>query len=478
VHVALRGGGALVTIDPSIGAVLYRRSVCPAPRGVTWDAATDLVHVACATGELVSLPAAGGAATRTVVLDRDLRDVVVQGGQLTVTRFRSSELLRIAADGTISQRITLPTDPSGATAQVAWRAIPAGSSSILVVHQRESTALVNTTVTGGYGGAGGTSSIIDSVVTQVEADGTASVDISIGTVLPMVLPADIALASDGSVAVAAPGNAFVPGRGVVGRFVLGAGFPVAIPSDVVSGQAIALAFVSPKELLIQTREPAQLWTTNGNTTTWISLSDVSRQDTGFDIFHTQAGGAIACASCHPEGGDDGHVWQLDGGLRRTASLRGTIAGTAPYHWTGDMPDIESLAANVYTLRMDGAPLDPGQVGALQSWVEAIPAPPAPTWVDASAALRGRALFERADVGCAACHSGDKLTDNATVDVGTGSPFQVPPLVGVGWRAPFLHNGCAASFAERFAACATPQHGSTTGLGAGDLTDLIAYLDSL
>ena len=73
VHVALRAGGAVVTIDPGTGVVTERRSVCPAPRGVAWDATRDVVWVACATGELVALPSAGGAATTSWVLDRDRR---------------------------------------------------------------------------------------------------------------------------------------------------------------------------------------------------------------------------------------------------------------------------------------------------------------------------------------------------------------------------------------------------------------------
>ena len=47
---------------------------------LAYDAATDLVHVACADGELVSLPAAGGAAdAHGARWTRDLRDVVVDG---------------------------------------------------------------------------------------------------------------------------------------------------------------------------------------------------------------------------------------------------------------------------------------------------------------------------------------------------------------------------------------------------------------
>ncbi|HZL16818.1 MAG TPA: hypothetical protein VFG23_03625 [Polyangia bacterium] len=60
VHVILRRGGALVTIDPVAGTIVTRRAACPIPRGVAYDPATDLVHVACMGGELVSFPAAGG----------------------------------------------------------------------------------------------------------------------------------------------------------------------------------------------------------------------------------------------------------------------------------------------------------------------------------------------------------------------------------------------------------------------------------
>ena len=49
-HVALRRGGALVSIDTVSGTLLQRRAVCAAPRGTAYDAGTDLVHVACADG--------------------------------------------------------------------------------------------------------------------------------------------------------------------------------------------------------------------------------------------------------------------------------------------------------------------------------------------------------------------------------------------------------------------------------------------
>jgi cytochrome c553 len=244
-------------------------------------------------------------------------------------------------------------------------------------------------------------------------------------------------------------------------------------------QAVAVTFAPSGELLVQSREPATLRILDTTQSTWrtVPLSQVSRADLGHEIFHSTAGALVACASCHPEGGEDSHTWILDGEARRTPSLRGTIAGTAPYHWPGDQADIPSLLTDVYTGRMEGAPLTTAQSQTLEAWVNAIPAPPAPSWVDAASAARGQALF--ASTGCTTCHSGTKFTNNQTVDVGTGGFFQVPPLVGVGWRTPLLHDGCAATIADRFGACATPQHsGSAAALTADQVADLTTYLETL
>jgi hypothetical protein len=128
--------------------------------------------------------------------------------------------------------------------------------------------------------------------------------------------------------------------------------------------------------------------------------------------------------------------------------------------------------------MDGAPLDKGQSAAVESWVTSVPAPSAPSWVDSASAQRGAGVFTRSATRCSTCNSGSKLTNNTTVDVGTGGSFQVPPLVGVGWRMPILHDGCAATMADRFGKCSTSQHGSTVSLSAQDVTDLENYLETL
>jgi hypothetical protein len=587
VHVALRSGGALATIDPSNGSLLARRDVCAAPRGVAWDGATDLVWVACATGELVALPAAGGPAAHSFTIERDLRDVIVGQGSLAVTKFRSAEVLRIASNGTVTRRDPLPSPDASFAAHVAWRTVAGPSGTVVTVHQAESVSSVVTTVQGGYGGGGGcnnggpaflppgppplddagpvvTTTEAGSIVTSTDAatqgpldagvQGSGALDAAVanfpvplppptippppppqgspscldssaasgatphaffssvlppgggscqpsgivrgvltalgpdGSVVlnlpfPGVLPLDVAVSPDGSaVAAVAPGNAFTTGLDSV--FVFSAcgaqreSTPVGTATQT-SAQPIAVAFDGPDHLLVQTREPAELRIYEvGGTVVPITLSFVSREDTGHDIFHTQAGAMIACASCHPEGRDDGHVWILDNNRRRTPSLQGTIAGTAPYHWPGDEANLNVLANDVYTVRMSGAALPKDQMGALTRWVQTVPAPPAPVSSRSSASTRGKALFERPDVGCSKCHSGPKFTNNQTVDVGTGGAFQVPPLVGVGWRTPLMHDGCAATLADRFGACSTTQHGSTGSLSPGDIADLVAYLETL
>ena len=166
-------------------------------------------------------------------------------------------------------------------------------------------------------------------------------------------------------------------------------------------------------------------------------------------------------------------------LRRTQSIRGGISATAPFHWDGKEPDFSHLMDDVFTGRMAGPTLSSDQKTALQSWVDTIRALPATAALDWMAVLRGSTLFNEPKVACAACHAGTLLTNNTTVDVGTGQALQVPSLRGVSWRAPFMHNGCAATQADRFGSCGGgDKHGSTSQLSTAQVADLVAYLQSL
>jgi cytochrome c peroxidase len=192
-------------------------------------------------------------------------------------------------------------------------------------------------------------------------------------------------------------------------------------------------------------------------------------------------GGLACASCHPEGHDDGHVWKFATlGARRTQSLAGGTLGTGPFHWSGDMSNFAMLSSEVLAKRMSGPSLRPDHVQALAGWIDSVPnyKPSVPS--DPAAVDRGRAWFNDPSIGCASCHGGPAMTTHALVDVGTGAPFKVPSLLGVGFRAPFMHDGCAATLADRFGACGgvDGKHGNIAVLNDANRADIVAYLGSL
>jgi hypothetical protein len=550
VHVALRHGGALVTIDPVAGAITARREVCAAPRGIAYDANADLLHVACADGQLVSLPAAGGDAMRRLQLDSDLRDVVVDGPRLQVTRFRSAELLTIGADGKVAERKAPPAFLSlnvrGGqiyTPSVAWRAMAMPTGGVAILHQRGLNDEVQP-VAGGYGGFSPCDAIVQTAVTVVAPGQEPQTGPAMAG---MVLSVDMDVSSDGQkVAIISAANAtnseteggpprlprvFVTDMDNATNTVIGCssdgqhgpclpngGFiaPAATPFDPsgvggssgagdsagtspaptvsttcgndpqasdptvpqVVGEPIAVSFAANRNVVVQSREPAVLSFPGGAP---ITLSTESRFDTGHTLFHANAGGFIACASCHAEGNDDARVWRFScEGARRTQSMQVGLRGTEPFHWGGDEHDFPQLVSDVFMGRMSGPKLETDQMDATLRWIDAQPRLARAAIAMSASAQRGAVLFNDAKTAaCATCHSGASLTNNTTVDVGTGGKFQVPSLVGIGTRGPFMHNGCAATLKDRFGACGGgDKHGVTSKLSAGQIDDLVAYLNTL
>jgi len=526
VEVALRGGGAIVTIDPVAGTILQRREVCAAPRGLAYDAKSDLIHVACAGGELVSLPAVGGNAVRRLQLDPDLRDVVVEGDHLRVSRFRSAEILTVDANGAVSARTRLGAFRSANarggqsfTPAVAWRMVGVPGGGLAMVHQRGVDDEIQRgqpghVVVGSYGGGAmpfpgksrGCDGVVHSAISRVKLDGS----ISNGPALPDVpLPVDLAVSADGQhVAIVSAGNDGTQFPSITTGPVMGVHvsdidmatggtstscIPDAGPMDCwgttsmeycgtaqsMRGQGIAVAFTKSGTLLVQSREPALLKVGGQR----VTLSDDSRRDTGHSLFHVNAGAGLACASCHPEGSDDGRAWNFTcTGLRRTQSLQTGIRGTEPFHWDGDERDFSQLARDVFTGRMSGPELMADQTDAVLTWLDGQPRVKRTAPADPAAVGRGQAIFNRPTDGtsCATCHAGPGMTNSKTVDVGTGGALQVPSLVGLANHPPYMHNGCAATLLDRFnPACGGgDKHGVTSPLAASELADLVSYLQTL
>jgi hypothetical protein len=505
IHVALRRGGALLTIVN--GKIESRRNVCAEPRGVAWDPSGDLVHVACTTGELVSFPAAGGEAVRQLRLDRDLRDVIVSGSQLIVTKFRSAEMLTVDAQGAIANRIVPPTvhrintgfggggpapgmgsgapgGPLDAIPAVAWRTIQLPDGSLLMSHQRQLKGTLSTTP-GGYGEGCGQGPVEDAVTLMAPGQPPRAVAPFARGALPVDMAANkagtmFAFAIAGSKQVQVVSIASM-GHNDDDQCGGGEGSTDRQTFDDQLGAPTAVAYAPNGALVTFYPEyPAIVVRSGSDAPRTITLPGEMGYDSGRALFHSQTGVGIACASCHPEGHNDGLVWQFDGiGLRRTQELGGNILSRAPYHWNGDMTNLTKLMDDVFGVRMSGGTLNHSQHVSLGPWLDRIAAPAAAPVADASAVARGSALFESADTLCTTCHRGVLYTNSKLVDVGTGGTFKVPSLVGVAARAPFMHDGCAKTLRDRFGICGGGDtHGHTSQLTPAQVDDLVAFLESL
>ena len=555
VHVALRRGNALLTIDAA-GAIVDRRAACTEPRGVAYDGASDQVHVACASGELVSFAAAGGAPVRSLRLERDLRDVVVQGTKLLVTRFRTAEVLTIDETGAIASRTAPPTVPrfdfggpfgegggggapeSGqfdAPASTAWRTIALPDGSVVMSHQRRVKRTLDSEQPGGYGGDCGGGPVEDAVSVAAPGqtwraasrigNGALPVDIAAsvagdklavvtaGSRMVTVVPSTMLSAPDEDrCEPPAPTPCGEEGSGSSGTSDAGvpAGGGGELPPDVKMGECCedqdrngrcdddeddeddddserlgaptSVAWTPSGDLLIFYPEaPAIIVREAGGPLAHrITLPGRAHNDQGRNVFHSQTQLGIACASCHPEGREDGIVWDFaQDGQRRTQSLAGNILDRAPYHWDALEATLPALLDDVFAKRMSGGTLTSGQKSALGPWLQRIPAPQAAPG-DVAAIERGRVIFEDGNVGCVACHSGPLLTNNQRANVGTGDNFKTPSLLGLADRAPFLHTGCATTLMDRFGRCnaGAGVHGDTSHLSPEQLSDLVQYLESL
>jgi hypothetical protein len=487
-YVALRRGGAVLSIDLESGES-SRLDTCAAPRGLALQG--EALHVACADGTLDTLDPSTGERTRRLSVDADLRDVVVVGDRLYVSRFRAAELLRLDANGTVEARLKpAPTLDARSgdildAPTVAWRTLALPGGEVMMLHQRSSLRAIDLQQESAYGVSQGdcTQSLVSGAVTVFGTDGEPRTVAQVMSTLTVDVAPNDDLSAFG---FASPGVALPePTPGVAARTWSVSATSDAVPCvqpNVLVGEVpsapgpevIAVLRDASGRLVFQSREPAALIDEGGRVL--VSLSQASAADPAHARFHRDAGRGLACASCHPEAGDDGHVWLFAGqGLRRTQFLAGGLEGTAPFHWAGDMQTFGALMDEVHGRRMGGQPVAAEAQAALLDWIDAQPAPPAPA-LDAARVERGRLLFESSETGCAECHAGERGTDNRTHDVGTGRALQTPPLRGLASRTGFMHTGCADELTDRFdPTCGGLAHGRIDTLDAAGLADLVEYL---
>jgi cytochrome c peroxidase len=265
--------------------------------------------------------------------------------------------------------------------------------------------------------------------------------------------------------------------------------PASFTALTFDAQSVAVAFDGNDNVYVLNRLPTRLdvipissAAMSVSAARKIRLNDPPMRDLGHEWFHAERDGSgVSCAACHAEGMDDGHVWRSRQGPRRTPSLRGGLSQTAPFGWGGQHTNLDSIIRRFAEGRVY-ARVPEEAISGMGKWLDKLPAlslQPA-TEQDSLAATSGKVLFESAELGCAGCHSGALLTNNQTVEVGTGAAFQVPTLTGLALRAPYMHDGCAkdlrALFTDR--GCAGQVHAQLAALSDGDAASLLSYLQAL
>lgn len=428
VHVALRAGGGLLSFDPKSDAPSKFTAVCEAPRGLAASDVADTLYVARASGDLVVLdPASGFALKGSAALAPDLRDAVLSGDKLFVSHLRSATVDVLDASTLSLVKTVTPAGYTSVVADfqgqpqtyaptVAWRMIRRPEGGVIMVHQHSKTSPVVVHMGGGYEAGDCNFGIVHSAVTMLDGEGNVLNTERGGSLSGLPVPTDIALSSNQSrVAVIGAGafivaelnpEAIVQSDGCQDNFplamgggsgVIPDGGPLDGRIDPTSIEPVAAAYDANDNLVVQLREPAALeihGSLSGNVVARIALDGESRYDTGYLMFNADADFGqrpVACASCHPEGREDGHVWNFaEFGPRRTQSLAGGVTGTEPFHWDGGLANVGEIMSEVFVNRMGGAPQDPQRIAAITRYIDSFPAAPHVRAPDAMAVVRGQA----------------------------------------------------------------------------------------
>jgi DNA-binding beta-propeller fold protein YncE len=149
---------------------------------------------------------------------------------------------------------------------------------------------------------------------------------------------------------------------------------------------------------------------------------------------------LTCASCHPDGLEDGLTWRTPEGPRQTPMLAGRVVGTEPYGWSRDQDTLRGYVADTIQ-RLGGAGLSDEALAALVVYVESLPAPASGAAAPAEELAAGRAIFEAPKTDCATCHPGGGADGTRhMLDFHAKETLDTPSLRSIGLTAPYFHDG--------------------------------------
>ena len=192
---------------------------------------------------------------------------------------------------------------------------------------------------------------------------------------------------------------------------------------------------------------------------------------------------MSCGSCHADGHTNGLNFDTltDGTFGAAKNTPGllAVARTPPYGWTGRIPDLEGQVRQSLISTLRGPAVEASIASDIVEYLETLTPPPPRRDPDDPSARRGARLFEARK--CASCHPPPRYTvasvKYVALDDGPGGhkEFNPPSLRGVGWSAPYFHDGRAATLDD-----VLEVHPPSTlnPLSPSDRADLSAFLESL
>jgi hypothetical protein len=203
-------------------------------------------------------------------------------------------------------------------------------------------------------------------------------------------------------------------------------------------------------------------------------------------------GVVTCASCHPDGGEDGLGWfihtpTIAPKFRRTPPAWMGRSDLLPLHWDSEFKDARELVGETVAQLMGGT----GNLVDLDSivaYMGEIPLPGVPATDSEAEWLcreRGAQVFEAA--ACRTCHTGPQFSDGLAHTIrlapsdpdGLVGPVQTPSLLGVRARAPWLHDASALTLSGVWTDHDPEgRHGLAATLPTPEFDALICYLKSL
>lgn len=206
---------------------------------------------------------------------------------------------------------------------------------------------------------------------------------------------------------------------------------------------------------------------------------------GRALFHDAGNSDIsragfACATCHPDGADDGQVWLVKDevkaadALRQTPTLAGRVTFTDRFGWHGEDSTLDAHLVRTVK-RLVGGGMGSAERLQLTAYLRSLGGMRRTHRGSPSLEARGRQLFESEALGCGSCHTDGGRHGGTMGVIREGGPLRSPSLLSVATTGPYLHDGSLETLEE---VLDLKQEVLEVSLAPDERNALLAYLVTL